>query len=306
MDIPFHPLSLGDKALIRSYTQKSYHRNCDLSFMNLMSWRFLYDTEVAEHNGWLLFRFRNNGHLCYLAPLGKGCWHDIVQELLADARKHGEPFLMLGVTERTLTYLNAALPNYFYATADRDFTDYIYFREKMATLAGKKLQPKRNHINQFLRLYPNHEYLPLTKELIPACLELEERWAQARLTEDGREEDGYAEERRSVRYVFEHWDELDGTGGVLRIDGRIVAFTAGAPINGDTFDICIEKADKAYEGAYTFINREFARRLPEKYVYVNREEDLGIPGLRHAKNSYRPDILLHKFAVMVKHPFGTE
>ena len=113
-----------------------------------------------------------------------------------------------------------------------------------------------------------------------------------------------SDERRSMSYVLDNWDNLGGMGGALRVEGRLVAFTFGAPVNYDTFDVCVEKADTEYDGAYAVINREFVRRVPEQYVYINREEDLGIEGLRRAKESYQPVMLLHKYTVMTKHPLG--
>lgn len=297
----FRPLTMEDKGLVQSYTLDSYHSNCDLCFMNLMSWRFYYNTEVAEWEGHLIFRFYVNNHFAYLAPLGKGEWRAVIEEMRADAARSHSPFVMYGVTERTLTYLNAALPDYFYATADRDYSDYIYEREKLATLAGKKLQAKRNHIHQFLRHYPHYDFLPLTPADIQECLDLERLWSEEKPANSSRT--GYLDERRSMQYVFQHWEQLGGLGATLRVDGQLIAFTFGAPINRHTFDVCVEKADTRYEGAYTLINREFVRSLPPQYLYINREEDLGISGLRQAKTSYRPDILLHKYTVMEKHPF---
>ena len=137
-NVNFHPISLSDKNDIRSAVSQTECRNCDLNFMNLMSWRFLYDTETAHHEGWQLFRFKSNGHLAYLMPVGKGDLHHIVPTLMEDAEQQGAPFLMLGVCENNLALLDEAMPGYFYATADRDFTDYIYHREVLATLSGKK------------------------------------------------------------------------------------------------------------------------------------------------------------------------
>lgn len=133
-------------------------------------------------------------------------------------------------------------------------------------------------------------------------MNLEEKWSQQKTENSERE--GYADERRSMRYVLNHWSELDGHGGALLVGGKLVAFTFGAAVNHDTFDVCVEKADTEYDGAFAMINREFARSLPPRFVYVNREEDLGISGLRKAKLSYHPAILLHKYAIMVKHPMG--
>lgn len=140
-NVNFHPISLSDKNDIRSAVSQTECRNCDLNFMNLMSWRFLYDTETAHHEGWQLFRFKSNGHLAYLMPVGKGDLHHIVPTLMEDAEQQGAPFLMLGVCENNLALLDEAMPGYFYATADRDFTDYIYHREVLATLSGKNSSP---------------------------------------------------------------------------------------------------------------------------------------------------------------------
>lgn len=297
----FHPIELADRERIQEVVRESECRNCDLNFLNLMSWRFLYDTQVAYHDDWLLFRFKAEGHNAYLAPVGHGDWAAVVGDLLEDARQQEAPFLMLGCPEAQLGYINAAMPDYFYATADRSYTDYIYHRESLATLAGKKLQPKRNHANKFEKLYPNYEYLPLTSEFIPECLELREQWEEEKDEVPSGRLSANAE-RRSIEYVFSHWEELGAFGGVLRVEGKIIAFTYGGPVNYDTFDTCAEKADFNFEGAFAMINREFARHLPEQYVYINREEDLGLPGLRRSKESYRPAFLLNKFTVMERHP----
>lgn len=300
--IDFHPMTLADHETVQARVYDTECRNCDLNFMNLMSWRFLYDTEVAVHGDWLLFRFRADGHLAYLAPVGKGDWADVMGDLLNDAYRAGEPFLMLGVCDNSLTFLNKVLPGYFYAEADRNYTDYIYRREALATLAGKHLQPKRNHFNRFQRLYPDYEYVPLTPALFEECLALDEAWSENK--EAPVAHYTYADERRSLTYVLENWEALGAVGGALRVGGKLIAYTYGGPVNYDTFDVCFEKADTQYEGAYAAINCEFARSLPERFVYLNREEDLGIEGLRKAKMSYRPEVLLHKYTVMTKHPFA--
>ncbi len=306
MRIPFHPLTLADKDLVQQRVAHTECRNCDLNFMNLVSWRFMYETEVADHNGWLLFRFKADGHLAYLAPVGNGDWKSILGEMVEDADLEGHPFLMLGVCEDSLTQLDRAMPGNFYATADRAYTDYIYKREALATLAGKKLQPKRNHVNRFLNRYPQYEVLPLTREHIAACIELDKQWAEQKIVETEAGRYTYEAEQRSLLTAFEHWEALGGQGAVLRVNGQIIAFTYGAPINYDTFDVCTEKADTRFEGAFAMINREFARSLPPQYTLINREEDLGIEGLRQAKLSYNPEILLQKYTVMTKHPFSKE
>ncbi len=297
----FRPLGLSDKATVQRFTLGSHHRNCDLNFMNLTSWRFLFGTELAEWDGKLIFRFTQRGHLAYQAVVADGSWPETLELMAADARRLGHPLLLMGVCRHVVPEIEAAFPGRFKFTPSRDYCDYLYHREALATLAGKKLQPKRNHVNKFVRLYPDYRFAPLLREDIADCLALEQQWAAGRDSEGGMFDQ--ESERRSMRYVFDHWSELDAVGGTLRVDGKLVAFTFGGPVNGDTFDVCVEKADTDYEGAYAVINRDFARSLPERYVYLNREEDLGIEGLRHAKLSYQPVALLEKFSVTELHPF---
>lgn len=303
--IDFHPLTLADGAAIRNHVLHTACRNCDLNVVNLLSWRFLYATETTIHRGWLLFRFKANGHLAYQIPVGIGDYADIMPELLADAAAQDHPFLMLGVCENVLATLESSMPGHFYATADRAYVDYIYRREALATLAGKKLQSKRNHANRFVKAHPDYVYQALSPADFADCRRLADRWRQHK--SEGAAPLRTADEQRSMDFVFDHWDALTPLGlqgATVRIDGRLVAFTYGAPINHDTFDVCLEKADTDVEGAFAIINRDFVRHLPEHYVYVNREEDLGIEGLRQAKLAYHPEVLLQKYTVMTKHPLG--
>ena len=182
-------------------------------------------------------------------------------------------------------------------TVDRDYADYIYLRSDLATLKGKKFQSKRNHINKFRNTYPDYKYSPITKDRIQECLELEAKWCKAN---DCDQQEGTGNERRALIYALNHFEELGLTGGILHVNGQIVAFTFGMPINKETFGVHVEKADTTIDGAYTMINYEFANHIPEQYTYINREEDLGIEGLRKAKLSYQPVIILEKYMACLK------
>ena len=294
--IIFRPIGLSDGPAVQQKVYTTECRNCDLNFMNLMSWRFLFHTEIAFYGEWLLFRFQYGGHLAYLPPIGEGDWNAILPDMIADANEQGEPFCLMGVCERSLQRLFEIMPGRFMSEFDRSFTDYVYLRESLAQLAGKKLQSKRNHIHRFVKENPDYEFQPLTSDTFQECLDLVRKWHERKGPVDGARLT-LEEEYSAMNFTFNHWGELAGLGGVLRVKGRLIAFTYGAPINYDTFDVCVEKADVDYEGAFTMINREFARSLPASYRYVNREEDLGIEGLRKAKMSYQPTLLLHKHIV---------
>ncbi len=309
--IRFHDVKTTDRELIQSYTLCGDRQNCDLSFANIISWRFLYNTQMAEADGFLVFRFYIGHHLAYMAPVWKGRWDEsmrepfaaIVRRMRDDAVALGHPFLMLGVCSSMVEILESVFPDTFDIRPDRDHFDYIYSREKLANLAGKKLQGKRNHCNKFRRLYPDYQYRPLTKDMIPECLAVESNWRKT-TKEEGNDTEELSEELRSMTRVFTMWDEVGAIGGTLWVDGRLIAFTFGCPITHSVFDVCVEKADTRYEGAFSVINQELARHLPEEYKYMNREEDLGIEGLRGAKLSYKPDILLEKHVVMEKYPLA--
>ena len=310
-----------DRQLIQSYTLWGERQNCDLSFANLISWKYLYNTQFAIVNDYLVFRFHYNRHLAYMMPVAKPqlqedgtfkvqpcdeCSIEVIKAIRDDSIAMGHPFLMMGVCNYMRDLIEQRFPDTFDIKPNRDFADYIYTREKLVNLSGKKLQSKRNHINKFKSLYPNYEYRALTPDLIPQCLALEKQWRKVSKddTDETDLDEELSEELRSMTRAFNRWDRLGLVGGTIWVDNTLVAFTFGCPINQTTFDVCVEKADVNYEGAFTIINQEFVKHLPEKYFYINREEDMGDEGLRRAKESYRPDILLEKNIIMEKYPLA--
>ena len=300
--IPFKDITLADKDTITSFTMKSDRRNCDLSFSNLCSWRFLYDTQFAVVDNFLVFKFWAGEQLAYMMPVGTGDLKAVLWELIEDARKENQHFCMLGVCSNMRADLEAILPEQFTFTEDRDYADYIYLRSDLSTLKGKKFQPKRNHINRFRNTYPDYEYTPITPDRIQECLDLEAEWCKVNNCD---QQEGTGNERRALIYALHNFETLGLTGGILHVNGKIVAFTFGMPINHETFGVHVEKADTSIEGAYAMINYEFANRIPEQYIYINREEDLGIEGLRKAKLSYQPATILEKYMACLKeHPMN--
>lgn len=235
-------------------------------------------------------------------PVGTGDLKAVLWELIEDARKENQHFCMLGVCSNMRTDLEAILPEQFTFTEDRDYADYIYLRSDLSTLKGKKFQAKRNHINRFRNTYPDYEYTPITPDRIQECLDLEAEWCKVNNCD---QQEGTGNERRALIYALHNFETLGLTGGILHVNGKIVAFTFGMPINHETFGVHVEKADTSIEGAYAMINYEFANRIPEQYIYINREEDLGIEGLRKAKLSYQPATILEKYMACLKeHPMN--
>ena len=300
--ISFKDITLADKDTITSFTMKSDRRNCDLSFSNLCSWRFLYDTKFAVVDNFLVFKFWAGEQLAYMMPIGTGDLKAILRKLIEDADKEKQSFCTLGVCSNMRVDLETTLPSQFVFTEDRDYADYIYLKSDLSTLKGKKFQSKRNHINRFRNTYPDYEYTPITPDRIQECLDLEAEWCKVNNCD---QQEGTGNERRALIYALHNFEALGLTGGILHVNSKIVAFTFGMPINHETFGVHVEKADTNIEGAYAMINYEFANRIPEQYIYINREEDLGIEGLRKAKLSYQPVTILEKYmACLQDHPMN--
>ena len=287
----FKPITIQDKELITSYIFPANEQDCDLSFANLCSWHFMTEASYAIIHHQLVIRFTNTeGIHEYFMPFGEGSLIPVIEELEACATANNEPLCLRGLQSQTQDKLEQYYPTLFEYSSDRDYFDYIYNRQDLAELKGKNYQPKRNHVNKFKKEY-EFTYEPLTPTVIPECLQFESEWC---LKHGYIENENIRNERRALTFAFHHFTELNLYGAVIRIAGKIVAFTFGAPINHNTFGVHYEKADINIDGVYSAINQYFAAHLPEKYIFLNREEDLGIPGLRQAKLSYHPVLLLEK------------
>ncbi len=308
--IEFHPITIADKELIESYTLNSPIRNCDLSFANIYCWQPLYKSAWGVVDGALIIRFNIDGDskLGYMQPIGKdGSFRldHIVPQLAADAHSHGERLRFIGLTDDGRRSLTESYGDNFALFSDPSFEDYIYLRSALSTLSGKKLQPKRNHQNQFLKLYGDrYTFKPLTADIFSEALALDCRWRREHKQDCNGSLD--TPERVALMRAFDNFEELGLIGGALYVDDRMVGFTYGSAINGDTFCIHIEKCNSDVTGAYTIINRLFAESLPSQYIYINREEDLGISGLRQAKRSYYPTTRQEKFRAIYLHHHEAE
>ena len=298
--IEFKPLRLQDRATIERYTLPSRIRNCDLAFANMYCWQGVYQSAWAETEGFLSIRFHIDGgtQLGYMQPVGPEEFSRIVPALEEDALRHGQRLRLVGVTDEGREELRRAFPERFAFDSERSREDYIYDAGALRTLPGRRYQPKRNHFNRFAALYPDYRYEELTPGRLDECMTLERQW---RRMHEGHASELCAEQHAMQR-AFEHFDELGLRGGCLYADGRLAAFTYGSAVNDHTFVTHVEKADTTFEGAFTAINKLFAEHLPERFTLINREEDLGIEGLRHAKLSYHPVELLHKYTAIRLRP----
>ncbi len=280
---------LADRPWIQRLYEASGYRGAEYTFANLYLWSSYYG-EVTEYEGYLCQRLVYRGVHQYLYPAGSGDVRPVLEALWADSRREGHHFILRSLTQETMAALQALYPERFDYEADRDAFDYLYDIDTLAELKGKKLQAKRNHINRFVEAYPDWHIKAVTEENLSVCRKLAERWYE------GHHES--PADRRALEKAFSHFDKL-GFEGVILYAGqdRPVGFSMGNRISADTFDVNFEKAFAEVQGAYALVNREFARRIREDHSeirYLNREDDMGIEGLRKAKESYHP-IFLEKY-----------
>lgn len=269
----------------------------DTSPVNLFLLCDLFHTEVAVRDGILFRYYQGSVDNCrgYGAPLA-ACDFDsakVLSLLRRDAEQRGVPLSFCAFDERQ-TKLFDGLCNIRWSSRDGD-GDYIYKRESLAQLSGKKLHAKKNLVNRFWRLYPDASYQPVTKENIADALNVAEQWFEERV-EEGVDAD--MSELAHIRKAAEYWDALGLFGGVLYAEGVPAAMTMASAISPQAIDVHFEKAVGAFasEGAFAAINQAFAASdAAAPYPYINREEDMGMPGLRKAKEAYRPAFKVEKY-----------
>ncbi len=295
--LDFAPLKPENKALYDTFLLSCGERGCEYNFANLFLWG---RQKAAIHEGNLAFFCQFNRRSVYLFPLGKNL-KPTLDAIIHDACKRGIPCRLTGLIGEDCQKLEQWYPGQFYFQPDRDSYDYVYAIDDLADLKGKKLQRKRNHCNRFRLLHPGCTVMPITDENTPKVLEMLDVWYARRKEADPTA--SFRLERSAIEKALRHRKALGMEGLVLVEKDRVIAMTLGSRLSADTFDVHFEKAAEGFDGAYNVINREFAQYLRAKYPevkWLDREDDLGIEGLRKAKLSYCPDRLVEKHWACLK------
>lgn len=288
MELTWKDIKYEDKEIFEKYYRYKTSRGCELSFSNNYLWAPHYGTKWGIVEDCLVFY---NPHRDSVSlPIGENPYKAL-EVLLKYYEDNHKPFLMHLVTAEQFEALEKRYPGKFAIEYIRDVADYIYEAESLGTLAGKKLHAKRNHINRFIENFPEWSYEEITDENLEECLEMAQKWREQNQCDEDKEKS--AEFCVTLRALKKR-DEIGLKGGLIRTRDGIVAFSLGAPLTDDTFVVHIEKAFADVQGAYPIINREFVLHAAKDFKYVNREEDMGEDGLRKAKMSYNPAILLEK------------
>lgn len=295
--LEFRTITLEDREWICQALKSSDYRGCEYSFANNMAWRRLSGSQIARYNDFYLCcaMETEDGIPSFCYPAGEGDHLDVIAQMRAFSASRNAPLSIWNVSDERLSWLEEQFPGEFTAEENRGSWDYLYRAEDLAMLAGRKYHQKRNFLHRFAAY--GAVWSDLTERDFEDCIAFAARCYNDRLEGD---HSGIAEQFAIDTY-FRHFDELRLQGGVLRADGRLIAFTIGEPLNSDTFCVHIEKADTAFQGAYAAVNQEFSRRILEQgFTYINREEDMELPGLRKAKESYHPCMMQVKRSVRFK------
>ncbi len=297
-EIQFKRTELGDRELMHTLFLKFPSQSCEKTFANTLLWSRHYPVKFAIVQNTLVFCWEKEEGLSFSYPIGVP---EDVQKTIEILKKYTEerrvPFVLYHVTQSQFEQLETWYPERFQIEFERDVADYVYETEKLATLSGKKLHAKRNHINKFKELHPNWNYETMSEENIEECFQMALKWRNANGCEIDDEKNAEMCVTLNALRLFR---ELELVGGVLKVDGNTVAFTIGEPISEEMFVVHIEKAFADVQGAYPMINQQFVSHECMNYQYINREDDAGSEGLRKAKLSYRPVFLVEKGIVKEK------
>ena len=298
--IELHPVTLEDKAWIDPLVWAEGSSSADFNFGNIYLWDTSFHQLVGRLNDRVIVMPCYDTVPFFAWPVGTGDLAPVMAELEKYSREKHIPFTLRGVTAEHLPLLPRLFGDRYTTEPERDLWDYIYSAEKLDTLSGKKLHGKRNHINRF-ESENDWTFSPLSHDDFSDCMTLLDEWNT--LNPEGDDEDvGADDEYAAIRRAFEHYDALGLEGGILRVDGKPVAFTMGEPVCEHTFVVHFEKANADLNGAYPMINREFVRYIRGKYPkiqWINREDDMGHESLRQSKQSYHPDHMVEKYTVVI-------
>lgn len=291
--ISFERLNLNQKDVYETYLTHLGDHGCEYSFAN----KFLWGRQKAAFvNDYLVLFSQFDRKSIYPFPIGTGDLKPVLDAIIHDAQARGIPCYLTGMSKADCDQVEALYPGMFRFHMDRDSFDYVYAIDDLADLKGRKFQKKRNHSNRFDAEHPNYRILPLDESTRAAAFCLLQHWYKNRAEIDPLND--FHLEKVAAERAFAFQKQL-GLEGIVLVDGdEVLAFTMGSFLMPDTMDIHFEKAREDIPGSYNVINREFARYLRAKYPnlrWLNREEDMGLEGLRKAKLSYNPDHLVEKY-----------
>ena len=296
--LAFHEITLDDKQTVDGYFRRYGENSCQHSFVSLYCMERKYGDRICEQDGYLyVLRSKRGGaqERTYLFPMGErsGLEH-AVERLRQDARAHGALVRFETLTRAAAETLERLFPGEFEIESCRDYAEYLYTREKLAELPGPAMASKRHDISTFFRDYGDRSRIEkIRPEHIEPIRAFQKIWLECK--ERGREDVQLECENDAIQRGLDHFEALGLTGIAVFIDDALAGYAYGVALSGDCYDVLIEKGDRHYPDIYRVLNRDIVRLCCGDFALINREEDVGAPGLRKAKLSYKPDLMLEKF-----------
>lgn len=299
----FSPITLDKKNILNPYLHTYGSDSCQHSFAQMIGLNAKYGDEYCIIDDVLYIhrsRLDTDEKRVYLAPLGSPVMQEAgliscINTLLKDCASLNKKLSFETVTKDFAISLQNAFPGRFSYSNERDLAEYIYTTESLATLSGSKLDAKRNHINTFMSKYPNSLIEKMNAQNIEDAKAFQLSWLAERNTYEADARLNI--ENDSIIQYLNNYSSFNFNGIIIYVDGVVAGFAAGVPLSDQCMDEIIEKGNREYAGIYQVLCREFAAKCCIGYTYINREEDIGIPGLRKAKESYHPYLLLEKYIV---------
>lgn len=290
----FKPIELADRDMLREIVWEYQPVTSELTFTNLFIWRTHYKTLWSLFKDWLIVLCADSGGRPYaLQPIGPASRREATKMLFGWLRE--EKGLSAPCIERADKRFISELGNEkdFIIEPEREHFDYVYLRDDLAKLAGRKYHGKKNHVNKIMQTHAC-TYAEINETYIQDCLAMQDTWCTCHKCAEDMNLMG---EWGAIGDLLKHFQNLKVQGSVILINGKVEAFTIGELLNEQTAVVHIEKANTGINGLYTLINQQCCEKAWQNVSYVNREQDLGNEGLRQAKLSYHPDYLSEKFKV---------
>lgn len=296
-DLPTYPegrdLSLTDYHLIIPLLRDQHLEISDYNFTNIFAWRTAYEYKISKLNGMIITKGFFQKRPFFMPPIGNSRLAAETSYSVFELHDNPKDRPFLAVAPDYLAHEMDGMPH-LKIISDRDDWDYIYKSSDLAELLGQKYHAKRNLINQFSNIY-DVKVEDLTTATCAEAIEYSDRWCEQR---DCDSDEGLEKEKCAIFQMLSHFEALRLHGILVRINGEIHAIALGEELNPETYVIHVEKGDQDMKGIYQFINQQLAMRVAPKYKWINREQDLGIAGLRRAKQSYHPDHFTEKYRVV--------
>lgn len=286
--LDFKPITIKDKQIVDQYLQSCQPEISELTFTNLYIWKEAKQTAIAVKNNTLYIKCKNKQGFYFLPPIGKKISQDTIKVLINYSEEKNHPLIMRKIPNKLISLcktLNLKVHE------DQDNFDYIYKTKDLTQLKGRKYDGKRWFIKKFNNNY-KFQYIQFLQKHSDCCLKLAEEW----INKKKKHTDDYIDEYHALERLIKHTKTLNIEGAFIKIKNRTIAFCFGEKLNKQTYVIHFEKADTDIVGSYQTMNQLFTQKnIYNKFEYINREQDLGIEGIRKAKRSYHPTKMIKKY-----------